>query len=45
MHAWPRPQVSTVVDRDHLLVGIRLLSEADIGAATRVIETFSFVGG
>ncbi|HMQ28341.1 MAG TPA: hypothetical protein PKA98_20295 [Acidimicrobiales bacterium] len=37
--------ISTLVEgTDHLLTVVQLLTDADIEAATRVIETFSFIG-
>ena len=36
--------ISTLVGEDHLLVQVFLATDADIGAATRIIETFSFTG-
>jgi len=36
--------ISTLVGEDHLLVQVSLATDADIGAATRIIETFSFTG-
>ena len=36
--------ISTSVDGDHLLAMVQMLTEADIDAAIRVIETFSFTG-
>jgi hypothetical protein len=37
--------ISTFVGDDHLLAMVQLLTEADIDAATRIIETFSLTGG
>jgi predicted O-methyltransferase YrrM len=36
--------ISTDVDGEYLGVAVQLVTEADIDAAIRVIETFSFTG-
>lgn len=36
--------ISTFVEDEHLLAMVQLLTDADIAAATRIIETFSFTG-